>query len=107
VPSIQTLFGADILGTTRELLNRLAIVYDTRNDLTVPNLGMRWFVYAGIATHSAFGDAEYSEAGLDGSVYWAIRPATVVATHVALQYLPSVEHVASGSSTPPVETVAF
>lgn len=94
IPSVQTLFGASVLGTTRELLNRLAIVYDTRNDLTVPNLGMRWFAYAGIATHSALGDAEYSEAGLDGSVYWAIRPTTVVAAHLALQYLPSIGRVA-------------
>jgi outer membrane protein assembly factor BamA len=94
IPSIQALFGVGILGTTRELLNRLAIVYDTRNDLTIPNLGMRWFAYAGIATNKALGPAEHSEAGLDGSVYWAIRPATVLATHVALQYLPSVEQVA-------------
>jgi outer membrane protein assembly factor BamA len=92
IPSIQTLFGADALGTTRELLNRLAIVYDTRNDLTVPSLGMRWFAYGGIATQSVSGAAQYSEAGVDGSVYWAIRPGTVLATHVALRYLPSVEH---------------
>ncbi len=93
IPSIQTLFGTDVLGTTRELLNRLAIVYDTRNDLTVPSLGMRWFAYGGIATQSLFSGAQYSEAGLDGSVYWAIRPTTVLATHVALRYLPSVEQV--------------
>jgi outer membrane protein assembly factor BamA len=94
IPSIQTLFGTDVLGTTRELLNRLAIVYDTRNDLTVPSLGMRWYAYAGVATHSVSGASEYSEAGLDGSVYWAIRPTTILATHVGLRYLPSVGHVA-------------
>lgn len=93
IPSIETLFGAGVLGATRELLNRLAIVYDTRNDLSVPNLGMRWFAYGGIAAHSVFGAAQYSEAGVDGSVYWAISPATVLATHAALRYLPSVEHV--------------
>jgi outer membrane protein assembly factor BamA len=94
IPSIQTLFGTGALGTTRELLNRLAIVYDTRNDLTVPSQGMRWFAYGGIAGHSLFGAGQYSEAGLDGSAYWAIGPATVLATHVSLRYLPSVEHVA-------------
>jgi len=93
IPSIQKLFGADVLGTTHELLNRLAIVYDTRNDLTVPSLGMRWFAYGGIAAQSLLGAAQYGEAGLDGSVYWAIRPTTVLATHVALRYLPSVKHV--------------
>jgi hypothetical protein len=55
---------------------------------------MKWFAYGGIAGHSFFGAAQYSEAGLDGSAYWAIRPATVLATHVSLRYLPSVEHVA-------------
>jgi outer membrane protein assembly factor BamA len=94
IPSIQTLFGTDVLGTTRELLDRLAIVYDTRNDMTVPSLGMRWFVYGGFATHSVFGATQYSEAGLDGSVYWALRPTTVLATHAALRYLPCVEQVA-------------
>jgi len=94
IPSVQTVYGADLLGTTRELLNRLAIVYDTRNDLTVPSLGMRWFVYGGIATHGAFGPVQYSEGGLDGSVFWPISRATVLATHVALRYLPSVEQAA-------------
>ncbi len=94
IPSIQTLFGANVLGMTRELLNRLAIVYDTRNDLTIPSLGMRWIAYGGIATRSAFGAAEYSEAGLDGSAYWAIGRTTVLATHVELRYLPSAEQVA-------------
>jgi len=94
IPSIQTLFGPGVLGTTRELLNRLAIVYDTRNDLTVPSLGTRWFAYGGIATQGAFGPAQYSEAGVDGSMFWAVRRATVVATHVALRYLPSIEHIA-------------
>jgi Omp85 superfamily domain len=93
IPSIQTLFGTDVLGTTRELLNRLAIVYDTRNDLTVPSQGMRWFAYGGIATQSVFGAQQYSEAGLDGSVYRAIRSTTVLAAHVALRYLPCAEHV--------------
>jgi len=94
IPSIQTLFGSDVLGTTRELLNRLAIVYDTRNNLTVPSLGMRWFAYGGIATQRAFGATEYSEAGLDGSVFKALTHTTVLATHLALRYLPSVENVA-------------
>ena len=94
IPSIQTPFGIDTLDTTRELLNRLAIVYDTRNDLTVPSSGMRWFAYGGVATQSLFNGAQYSEAGLDGSAYWTIRPSTVMDTHVALRYLPSAEQVA-------------
>ncbi len=94
IPSIETLYGPGVLGTTRELLNRLAIVYDTRNDPTVATRGMRWFAYGGIATRSAFGAAEYSEAGLDGSAYWALGSATVLATHVALRYLPDLERVA-------------
>jgi hypothetical protein len=93
IPSIQQLFGGE-LGTTHEILDRMSIVYDTRDDITVPTRGMRWVVYTGLAMHSSFGELAYSEAGVDGSMYWPVRSSTIIATHVALRYLPTLDDAA-------------
>jgi hypothetical protein len=90
IPSVQTLFP-DTLGTTHEILNRVSAVYDTRDDLTVPTRGIRWSIYTGFASHSAFGEPAYTEAGVDGSAYWPLRKTTIVAMHVALRYLPTAQ----------------
>lgn len=108
VPSIETLFGQDILRTDHELLHQLAMVYDSRDDVTIPTRGMRWVGYAGIATSSLAGTTLYSEAGVDGSGYWRLTPTTILAAHVALRYMPSAPHAAfwqlsslgGGSSVP-------
>jgi len=82
------------LGTHSEQLNRLSIVYDTRDDVTVPRRGMEWVAYTGIASrHGLFNDSLYSEAGVDGRVFWALNRDTVLAGHIALRYLPSVNRV--------------
>ncbi len=91
IPSIQVLFP-DVagLGTNREVLNRLSIVYDTRDDLTVPTRGVEWVMYGGIASRGGvLNDSEESEAGIDGRGFWPVMPSTVVALHVALRYLPT------------------
>ncbi len=93
IPSIQQLFSGE-LGTTHEILDRMSVVYDTRDDITVPTRGMKWVVYTGMAQHSSFGEVAYSEAGVDGSMYFPVSPATIVATHVALRYLPSLQNAA-------------
>jgi outer membrane protein assembly factor BamA len=81
------------LGTNYEQLNRLSIIYDTRDNLTAPRQGMSWVAYGGIASHSGlFNDSLYSEAGIDGRVFWPLSPITVLATHVSLRYLPSYQH---------------
>ncbi len=91
IPSIQTLFpNVPGLGTNREVLNRLSIVYDTRDDLTVPTRGVEWVAYGGIASRGGvLNDSEDSEAGIDGRGFWSLMPSTVLAAHVALRYLPS------------------
>jgi outer membrane protein assembly factor BamA len=91
IPSLETVFG-DIpgVGTTNMVLNRLSLIYDTRDDLTVPNHGMQWIAYGGAATRSGIlNDSMYSEAGFDGRNFWPVAPRTVLAAHVTVRYLPS------------------
>jgi outer membrane protein assembly factor BamA len=95
IPTLESRFG-HILGdgTTNVLLNRFAIIYDTRDDLTVPSRGMEWIAYAGGAARSGLlNDSLYSEAGVDGRNFWPVAAKTVVAAHMALRYLPSANEV--------------
>jgi len=95
IPTLESRFGhifGD--GTTNVLLNRFSIIYDTRDDLTVPSKGMEWIAYAGGAARSGIlNDSLYSEAGLDGRNFWPIAAKTVLAAHMALRYLPSANQV--------------
>ena len=78
------------LGTNFEQLNRLSIVYDTRDNFTAPREGMTWVLYGGVASRGGIlNNSLYSEAGMDGRVFWPINPQTVLASHVSLRYLPS------------------
>jgi hypothetical protein len=82
------------LGTSYEQLNRLSIVYDTRDSFTAPRQGMTWVAYGGVASRGGFlNNSLYSEAGIDGRVFWPMNPKTVLATHVSLRYLPSTERL--------------
>ncbi len=93
VPSINTRFP-QALGTTKEFLNRLALVYDTRDDLTVPTRGMQWVLYIGASAKGGLvNDSSYSEAGIDGRGLWPIAPDTVLAAHMSLRYLPTVNDI--------------
>ena len=94
IPSIEQLFpGVRGLGTNSEQLNRLSIIYDTRDSFTAPRAGMKWVAYGGVASsHGILNASLYGEAGIDGRVFWPINPKTVLATHVSLRYLPSVAH---------------
>jgi hypothetical protein len=93
VPSIDTRFP-QLLGTNKELLNRLSLVYDTRDDLTVPTRGMKWVLYVGAsAKNGLLNDSSYSEAGIDGRGSWPVAPNTVLAAHMSLRYLPTVNDI--------------
>jgi hypothetical protein len=82
------------VGINSELLNRLAIIYDTRDDLNVPSRGMQWIAYGGLASRrGVFNDSLYSEAGVDGRAFWPIANDTVLAAHMALRYLPTAHRV--------------
>ena len=91
IPSIQTQFpNVRGLGTNGELLNRYSVIYDTRDDLTVPRHGMRVVIYGGAAARGGiFNESLYSEAGGDARGYWSVREDTIVAAHMSIRYMPS------------------
>ncbi len=95
IATLESRFGRILgVGTNRELLNRLSIVYDTRDNVIVPSRGMQWVAYGGLA--SRFGllnDSLYSEAGVDGRNFWTLTPRDVLVTHIALRYMPSTHRV--------------
>ena len=90
VASIETLFP-QALGTNHEVLNRISVVHDNRDDLSVPGRGGKWLLYIGAsAKNGLVNDSSYSEAGIDGRQYWPIGQQTVLAAHVAVRYMPTV-----------------
>lgn len=95
IASIETRFGRILgVGTNDQFLNRLSIVYDSRDDLVVPSHGMEWVAYGGgAARRGILNDSMYSEAGVDGRDFWPVADGTVLATHVALRYLPTSHEV--------------
>ena len=82
------------LGVNELLLNRLSVVYDTRDNLIVPREGVQWVLYGGLASRSGiFNDSEYSEAGIDARSFWPLNSNTVLAAHASLRYLPSTNRI--------------
>lgn len=94
IPSIYALFpGVRGLHTTKALLHRVAIIYDSRDDVTVPTRGMEWVVYAGMASRAGLiNDSLYSETGIDGRVFWPLAPNSILAAHTALRYMPQARN---------------
>jgi Omp85 superfamily domain len=95
IATLESRFGRILgVGTNKELLNRLSIVYDTRDDLTVPSHGMQLIAYGGLASRSGLlNNSMYSEAGGDGRVFWPMAQDTILAAHMALRYLPTSHRV--------------
>ena len=94
-PSIQELFPNQRgIGRFREALNRVSLVYNTMDDLTVPSHGMKLVEYTGIASRAGlFNDSLYTEAGFDGRGYFPVSHQTIIAAHLALRYLLSAKDV--------------
>jgi Omp85 superfamily domain len=93
--SIQTRFN-DLLGEgdNHMVLNRVALVYDTRDNITIPTKGAEVVTYGGMASRAGiFNDSLYTEAGFDGRAFWSLTDKTVLATHMALRYLPTAHDV--------------
>jgi hypothetical protein len=91
ITSIQTRFGRILgVGTDRQFLNRVSVIYDTRDDLTVPRRGVQLIAYGGLASRNGLlDDSMYSETGGDGRAFWPVADDTVLATHMAIRYLPT------------------
>lgn len=97
VPTIETRYPTvNGLGVTNEVLNQIALVYDTRDDPTIPSRGTQWVAYAGVNGHAAtISDSIYSLAGFDARTFLPVPrvPDTVLALHLAVRYLPSGQKV--------------
>jgi Omp85 superfamily domain len=89
IASIESRFGRILgVGTNRQLLNRLSIVYDTRDDATVPSRGVELTAYGGLASRNGtIDDSMYSEAGGDGRGFWRVGGDTILVAHMAIRYL--------------------
>ncbi len=95
IASIQTRF-AKLLGegTNKQVLNRLSLVYDTRDDIIIPSKGAELVAYAGMASRNGIvNDSLYTETGFDGRAFFPIMDKTILATHMALRYLLSADDV--------------
>ena len=95
IPSITQRF-VDLLGigTTHELLNRVSLIYDTRNNIVIPTSGMDVVVYGGVASRNvSIDDSLFTEAGADGRFYWSPTHSLTVATHFDIRYEPTTHHV--------------
>jgi outer membrane protein assembly factor BamA len=95
VPSIGVKFPTvNGLNTNKLMRNRLSVVYDSRDDLTVPTRGMELVAYGGVASSNGlFNTSIYSETGVDARGYWPVFSKTILAAHSALRYLPAFNDV--------------
>lgn len=95
IASIQTRFATALgEGTNKQVLNRLALVYDTRDDITIPSKGVELVAYGGMASRNGIlNDSLYTETGFDGRAFFPLNTKTVIATHASIRYLPSAHDV--------------
>jgi outer membrane protein assembly factor BamA len=95
VASLESRFGRILgVGTNSQFLNRVSVIYDTRDNIVVPTHGMEFVAYAGDASrHGLLNDSMYSETGFDGRDYLPLTPSSVLASHLAVRYLPDAHRV--------------
>ncbi|HUX73050.1 MAG TPA: BamA/TamA family outer membrane protein [Steroidobacteraceae bacterium] len=95
IASIQTRFAGLLgIGLNHEILNRIAIIYDTRNDPTVPTSGGAYAIFGGVAASRGFDNPSlYSVTGFDARQFWSFGSETTIAAHLALRYMPGATNV--------------
>jgi len=95
IPSIQSLYPALLgVGTVHENLSRIAVIYDTRDDVTVPTRGGQYVIYGGVAASDGVLESSlYSATGADARQVWSPSPGNIIAAHMALRYMPGVTDV--------------
>ncbi len=91
IATLESRFGRILgVGTNKQFVNRLSLVYDTRDDQTVPSRGLQLVAYGGLSSRNGLvNESMYSEVGADGRVFWPIARDTIVAGHVSIRYLPT------------------
>ena len=92
--SIEEVFPATVLrADVREIVNRLTLQYDSRDNFTTPTRGMRWLLYfGGSSTAQMFAGDLYTETGLDGRYYMPLGEGGTLVAHTALRYMPRTSH---------------
>ena len=95
VPSTANLYPALFgVGTVHENLSRVEIIYDTRDDVTIPTSGGQYVVYGGVAASDGVLESSlYSVTGADARQIWSVSPGNIIAAHAALRYMPGVTDV--------------
>ena len=95
IASLQSRFGHILgVGTTEQLLNRVSIGYDTRDDMTAPRPAWNgWPMSVQPRRQWPVQRIDVQEVGVDGRDFWQISPDTILATHVSLRYLPTAHDV--------------
>src|SRR6185437_3614982 len=118
IPPITSRFeGTNGIGTTHELLHRVSLVYDTRDDITIPTRGMQAVVYGGVASRNVDWDASlFTEVGGDGRFYdrnsfsanlelrQTVLSLDAFSTHIDIQVAPFIDtgRVFRSASTWPI-----
>ena len=95
IESLQGRFGPILgVGTTHETLHRVEIIYDTRDDLTIPTRGGQYVIFGGVAAQDGLFDASlYSVTGVDARQLWSPAPGNIIIAHMALRYMPGASNV--------------
>ena len=76
------------LGSEHEFLNRLFISYDTRDSSQIPSRGSQIVGFAAVTDKAFLSSISYSRFGLDARHFQPIGDRSILAGHVALQYMP-------------------
>jgi outer membrane protein assembly factor BamA len=95
VATIGSRFSRSLgIGTNKQILNRISVVYDTRDNLVVPSRGMQLIAYGGLASRNGLlDDSMFSEVGGDGRAFWPVAKDTILAGHMSIRYLPTSHDV--------------
>ncbi len=95
IESLQGRFGAILgVGTTHETLNRVEIIYDTRDDTIIPTRGGQYVIFGGVAAQDGvFESSLYSVTGVDARQLWSPAPGNIIIAHMALRYMPGATDV--------------
>ncbi|MGO9513082.1 MAG: BamA/TamA family outer membrane protein [Steroidobacteraceae bacterium] len=95
IESLQGRFGPILgVGTTHETLNRIEIIYDTRDNTIIPTRGGQYVIYGGVAAADGLFDSSlYSVTGVDARQLWSPAPGNIIIAHMALRYMPGATDV--------------
>lgn len=93
--SIGTFFpNVSGLGTNTTVSNRIALIYDTRDNVVVPRNGTQLIAYGGVASRTGLlNDTLYREVGLDGRLFLPLTASSILAAHASVRYLLSANRI--------------